>query len=357
MSANSPVPATDRASTLASVASAAGVSTATVARVLKGRGYVGEETRERVLAVLAATGYQPNALARSLRTQRSHTLGLLLSRIGRNPLFAEIARAVEAAAMRRGYRVLIVNLEGEPERERDGVRRLIESRVDAMLFIHATDPANVAMATAAGIATVQVERVVAHDSPAVTVDNRAGCAEAMAHLIGLGHRRIGYIGVDPGRFPGSMPSIEGERLATYREALAAAKLPCDAAHIRLLPSYPRPGDSDRPGPGHADMLALLDLPDPPTAVLVTGDILATGALQALYERRLRVPDDISVIGYDDNLAPFLAPPLSAVAMPTEALGQAACDLALAAIEGETAPLVVQLQTHLTLRHSTAPPRI
>lgn len=344
----------DRTPTLASVANAAGVSTATVARVLKATGYVGAATRARVLAVLAATGYQPNALARSLRTQRSRTLGILLSRIGRNPLFAEIARAVEAAAMQRFYRVLIVNLEGEPEREREGVRRLIESRVDAMLFIHATDAANVAMAAAAGIATVQVERLVAHESRAVTVDNRAGCLAAMAHLIALGHRRIGYIGVDPGRYPGSMPSIEGERLESYRAALGDAGLPVDPDLTRLLPAYPRPGSTDQVAPGHAEMMALLDLANPPTAVLITGEILATGALQALYARRLRVPDDISVIGYDDNLAPFLTPPLSAVALPTEAIGQAAFELAMEAIAGDPAARVVRLRTELNLRASTGP---
>ena len=350
--------AQDRTPTLASVATAAGVSTATVARVLKGSGYVGTATRARVLAVLAATGYQPNALARSLRTQRSRTLGILLSRIGRNPLFAEIARSVEAAAMQRGYRVLIVNLEGEPEREREGVRQLIESRVDAMLFIHATDAANVAMAAAAGIATVQVERLVAHESRAVTVDNRAGCLAAMEHLIALGHRRIGYIGVDPCRYPGSMPSIEGERLESYRTALVGAGLTADPNLTRLLPVYPRPGNTDQVAPGHAEMMALLDLAQPPTAVLITGEILATGALQALYARRIRVPDDMSVIGYDDQVvAGYTTPPLSTVVLPNYEMGRKAAELLIdMVVHGKPPPArLLKIDGQLIRRGSVATP--
>ena len=121
--------ADSRPATLAVVAEAAGVSTATVARVLHGRGYVASATKERIEQALVATSYRPNAVARGLRTQRSYTLGHLVSSIGGNPLFAEIARAVEREAVRQDYNLIIVNLEGDRERERRGVQRLIESRV------------------------------------------------------------------------------------------------------------------------------------------------------------------------------------------------------------------------------------
>jgi LacI family transcriptional regulator len=345
-----------REATLASVATRAGVSTATVARVLRGHGYVAETTRERVRAALAATGYRPNEHARSLRTQRSLILGLLLSSIGLNPLFAEIARAVENEAERQGYRVLIVNLEADPARERDGVLRLIDSRVEAMVFIHALLPENVALAAKAGIPVVQVERLVSGIGHSVVVDNKAGCTAAMRHLLELGHSRIGYIGVDPAGYRRlGLLSIESERLGSYRDALSEAGLPVDSDLVRLSERYPLERSvREGPAPGYAQMLDLLDQPSPPSAVLVTGDVLSTGVLQALYERGLRVPDDMSVIGYDDNLAPYLAPPLTAVALPTQAMGEAACVLALEAIAGGTTPRGVTLPTTLRIRRSTGP---
>ena len=345
--------------TLAQVAKASEVSTATVARVLSKRGYVAEATRVRVEQVLAETGYRPNAVARGLRTQRTRTLGLLLSSIGVNPMFAQIARAVEDGAVRKGYQVLIVNLEADAGREHAAVLRLIESRVDAMIFNHAVAAENVAIACAAGIPVVQVERLINVPTALVVVDNTIGCEAAMAHLLGLGHRRIGFIGADPARYGHAGPraqSIEAERLGSYRDGLAKAGVAFDPTLI-TLGRYPllMAQNSAEPAPGYVQMQRLLALPVPPTAVFVTSDLLATGVLQAIYAAGLHVPRDISVIGYDDNLAPLLTPPLTAVAMPNQETGNAALRLALAAIAGTPGEMVVTVPTRLVVRRSTAPP--
>ncbi|SDR18440.1 transcriptional regulator, LacI family [Rhizobiales bacterium GAS191] len=353
----SPV-ALSKSATLLGVAQAAGVSTATVARVLHSRGYVAKETRSRVEAAIKAAGYSLNAVARGLRTRRTHTLGHLLSYMTYNPFFAGIASGVDDDAFAKGYKVFNVNLEGNREREHKGVTQLIQSRVDALIFSHAVDAGNVALAMAAGIPVVQVERLVDCPTHAVVVDNLIGCRQAMQHLIGLGHRRIAFVGADPARYVHAGPrpqSIENERLSAYVDCLRQAGISVDRDLV-FLSTYPRrsgfpvaPGEH---GAGYEPMRRFLGLPERPTAVLVTGDVFATGLLQALYEAKLRVPDDISVIGYDDMLAPHLAPPLTAVALPAWELGRTACELALRAIGADLERQVVVLPTRLNIRAST-----
>lgn len=163
-----------RSTTLKDVAEVAGVSTATVARVLHDNGYVAEETRARVERALAETGYRLNKVARGLRTRRSFLLGHLLHAITENPFFAQVALGVEQEALRRGYHVLLYNLQGRAERERAGVEALIERRVDAIVFTTAMRAEHVALATDAGIPVVQVERVTPARSHAVVVNNYVG---------------------------------------------------------------------------------------------------------------------------------------------------------------------------------------
>jgi LacI family transcriptional regulator len=332
-----------------------------VARVLKGRGYVAPATRARIEQALASTNYRPNAVARGLRTQRSFTLGHLVSSLGGNPLFAEIARAVEVEAVRHGYNLTIVNLESDRARERSGVLQLIESRVAAMIFAHAEDETNLDLAIAAGIPVVQIERIRDRPTACVVTDNLVGCGEAMSHLLSLGHRRIGFIGADPALYPHAGPrklSIEQERLTTYLQHLGEAGIALDPSllHLGRYPTHATIEANSGHAPGWREMQALLALHDPPTAVFVTGDLLATGVLQAIYAAGLRVPDDISIIGYDDNLAPYLSPPLTAVALPTPEMGQAACLLTLDCIANAQTPRIITLPTKLHLRASTAAPR-
>jgi DNA-binding LacI/PurR family transcriptional regulator len=349
-----------KSATLIGVAAAAGVSTATVARVLHNRGYVARETRDRVEKAIKAAGYRANAIARGLRTKRTFTIGHLLTSMTYNPFFAGIASGVDDEAFVSGFKVFNVNLEGDRERETKGVLRLMESRVDALIFSHAVDARNVELALAAGIPVVQVERLVDCDTHAVVIDNLVGCRQAMRHLIDLGHRRIAFIGADPQRYHHAGPrpqSIESERLGAYVDCLREAGISVDPDLIRLGVYATRSRFPVGAGPaaGYEPTRQFLALAVRPTAVLVTSDVFATGVLHALHEARLRVPDDMSVVSYDDMLAPHLTPPLTAVALPVGEMGRAAFQLALAAIEANGDHHIVVLPTHLNVRTSTTVP--
>ena len=347
-----------RSVTLLDVARHAGVSRATVARVINAEGYVGEETRAKVEAAVRATGYRPNVVARGLRTQRSYTIGHIVLEIGVNPFFTHVVRAVEDEALANGYKTFLFNHNGNPDDERVAAESFIERRVDAVIFTYAQDAANVALLKAASMPVVQIERQRTGDTNAVLVDNPAGVRLAMHHLIGLGHRRIAFIGGDPALYPHAKVrprSIEEERRDTYIACLEEAGIPIDPDLIRLgrYVKFDRDG-SDIEGYRHTK--ALLALPERPTAIFVATDILASGALQALYEARLRVPDDVSLVGFDNTIAPHLAPKVTSVAQPMAELGLTAFQLALSAIEDPHAePRVVTLQPNLVMRQSTGAP--
>lgn len=342
--------------TLSDVAREAGVSRATVARVLSASGYVGEETRQRVEASVRMTGYRPNVMARGLRTQRSYTIGHITTEFTLNPFFAHVARSVEREALANGYKTFLYNQDGSDEHERAGVERFIERRVDAVIFTYPRDPKSVALLRAADMPVVQIERDLTDDTSAVLVDNRAGAEAGMRHLIALGHRRIAFIGGDPQMFPRSCRrsrSVEEERLDAYGAVLAEAGVGITPDLIRLG-HYHEIEDGWNVA-GYRHMKALLSLADRPSAVMTGCDILAAGALRAIYEARLRVPDDISIVGYDDTLAGLLAPQLTAVAQPMAELGLTAFQLALAAIENKDAvPKAITLSPTLVVRGSTGP---
>jgi len=347
-----------KTATLIEVAKLAGVSTATVNRVLKQQGYISEDARERVLAAVAATNYRPNVVARGLRTQRSQTIGLMLTAITVNPFFVGVAHAVEAAAIAAGYRVVIFNHGGSADHERHGIETFIAQRVDAVLFCTAASAENVDTLVSAGIPAIEIERALTDTARFVRVNNYVGARAAIDHLVGLGHQRIAFVGGDPALYPQDFTrrrSVEDDRLAAYRDGMAAHGLALDPTYIRLGQYYDLDrGISGNEGQQHAD--ALMALPKPPTAIFATCDILAAGVLQSLYIAGKRVPEDISVVGFDDTLAPALAPALTSVAQPLTALGRQGFDLALAAIEGREMPDEIVLNANLTIRRSTGPAR-
>ncbi|MCC6315232.1 MAG: LacI family DNA-binding transcriptional regulator [Thermomicrobiales bacterium] len=352
----------NRRATLKDVAAAAGVSTATVARVLHGNGYVAEATRRRVETAVDRTGYHINAVAQGLRRQRTSTLGLLVPGIIPNPFFASVAHGVEQEAVRHGCGVLTVNTFGDPERERIGVETLLRRRVDALLFTAPRHEDNVRLARAADIPVVQIERKTAIDTLAVTVDNWIGAFTATRHLLDLGHRRIAYIGVDPDRVrhrPGAAthPNVEQDRLSGFQDAMTRAGVPIDNDLVALGSCYYDQATGMSNSIGHDWMRTFLGLPDPPTAVFATSDIFAAGVLQAAYERGLRVPDDVSIVGFDDTYAKFFAPPLTTVGQPMVEIGEAAARLALRDLGSlvGSAERSLGFVTRLIVRASTGPP--
>jgi DNA-binding LacI/PurR family transcriptional regulator len=352
-----------KSTTLIQVADRAGVSIATVSRVLRNNGYVAPQTRKRVEEAIRATGFRVNAVAQGLRSQRTFTIGHLMQSIAPNPFFAQVALGVESEARCGGYSVLLFNVNGEAQFEAEGLNRLIERRVDAVIFTTAVDAANVADAVAADIPVVQVERYTPVPTHMVRVNNYAGSAEAARHLVELGHTDIAYIGVDPTKgstttgYPGHR-EVDEQRMCGFTETMERHQLPVKRNLIRICRSYGAVGDiAAAPAEACEAARSLLAERPRPTAIFATYDIFAAGVLQAVYEAGLRVPADISVIGFDNTYAPYLAPQLTTVDQPMLDIGRTAARIVVQILQEEAPPLSLRtetLSTRLVVRASTGP---
>lgn len=336
--------------TMKDVASKAQVSTATVARVIHGRGFVSKVSRQKVEKAIEQTGYRINILAQSLRRQRTKTIGHLLTSISPNPFFAGVELGVEHEALKNGYSVLIWNVFEEPERERRGVETFIQRQVDAMIFTTPIEAQNVQLALDANIPVVQVERPTKIQTHAVLVDNYTGSKLAIEHLIELGHRRIAFIGGNPRAYR-TNPIVDEQRLAGYRDTLMQHGITPRDEWI-VLGKYYSLED------GFHTMERFVAEGNI-TAVFTACDILAAGALQAIYEKKLRVPEDISVVGFDNTYASYLSPPLTTVEQPMFEIGQTAAKIAIDALnkqDDQNDDLQVEcLLTRLKIRNSTFAP--
>ncbi|MFF3335912.1 LacI family DNA-binding transcriptional regulator [Streptomyces sp. NPDC002888] len=307
--------------TMADVARCAGVSVATVSHVLNDTRPVLPHTRQAVLDAIDELGYTPNTLARSLVTSRTRSIGLAVSAIS-NPYFTEILQGVEAGALEHGYSLLIADPHDDPEHERKVVQLLHERRVDGMIVAPSADPPDLlAYLTRHDVPAVLLDRVIddrADGAPRfdqVCAENAEPMALLVAHLADLGHRRIALVAGLPGL------STTSERISGYRHGLAAAGLPCDA---RLLVH----GDSATAGAERATE-ALLALAAPPTALVTGNNAMTIGALRALRERGMSVPDDIALCCFDDFAwADLFAPRLTAIAQPSKEIGARAVQVLL-----------------------------
>ncbi|MFF4339011.1 LacI family DNA-binding transcriptional regulator [Kitasatospora sp. NPDC001540] len=324
----------ERRPTLHDVAGEAGVSAKTVSRVLNGDGPVAAATRERVLAAVRRLGFRPNLMARSIRTGGpDSTVGLVLPDLG-NPFFGALADGVEGAVRGRGLTVLLGCSGGDAAREAEVVGAFLARRTSALLVVPAGGGGEtLAAARAVGVPLVYLDRP-GPGADCVVSSNRAGAREGVAHLLGAGHRRVGFLG----DLPASLYTRR-ERLAGWREALAAAGLPAPA---ELVAGARTAAEAERAA------LALLALPEPPTALFASNVNAATGALLALGRSGRR---DVALLSFDDlPLAEVLDPPLSAVAQAPALLGATAARLALARLDGDgTPPRTETVPTRLVLR--------
>ncbi|MCL6667084.1 LacI family DNA-binding transcriptional regulator [Streptomyces panaciradicis] len=314
--------------TMADVARSAGVSVATVSHVLNGTRPVLPHTRQSVLDAIDRLGYTPNTLARSLVTSRTRSIGLAVSAIS-NPYFTEILQGVEAAALDAGHGLLIADPHDDPAHERTVVQLLHERRVDGMIVAPSAEPRELLTYLARhDVPTVFLDRLVEADAEGaraprdgdlrfdqVCAESAEPTARLVAHLAGLGHRRIALIAGLPGL------STTRERIAGYREGLAAAGLPHDddlLAH----------GDSESAGAARATA-ALLSLAAPPTALVTANNAMTLGALRTLRDRGLSVPDDMALCCFDDfPWADLFSPRLTAIAQPGREIGTQAVRLLL-----------------------------
>lgn len=323
--------------TITDVARAADVSVATVSKVINGRYGVAQATSTRVQQVIEDLGYESSLVARSLRSHRTHVIGILVAEF--EPFSTEILKGAAAAVADAGYELLAyTGASSGPGWERRYLSRLSGTLIDGAVLV---TPSVVDVD-----AQVPVVAVDPHTGPSgfpsVDSDNLTGARLATDHLIELGHRRIGFLG---GR-----PDLESSQLREtgYREALAAAGLPVDESLIRV-------GDY-RSEPARAPMSELLALGNRPTAVFAANDISAIAAMEVATEAGLRVPDDLSVVGFDDvPEAAGATPPLTTVRQPIQRLGAEAVTLLLALLDGERpASTHIRLDTTLVRRGSTAP---
>ena len=344
---------TEHKITMKDVAEAASVSTATVGRVLHGRGYVSEDTRERVEEAILRTGFRLNMVAQSLRRSRSMTIGHLLTSIVPNPFFAGIELGVEQEAIRHGYNVLIWNVLSDPAREREGVEAFIRRQMDAIIFTTPLDTANVELARQAGVPVIQIERPYRENTHLVMVDNQVGATAAAEHLIELGHRNIAFIGKKFNDQTSLHEAVDLQRRDGWANTLMKYG-------IVPRPEWYAEADLYSSEQGFQVTQGFLSIQPAITAIMAACDILAAGALQAIYQHGLRVPEDISVVGFDDTYAPILTPPLTSVRQPVYEIGCEAARLAIELAEVQdrtTGPLHSRrLETSLVVRNSTGVPR-
>jgi LacI family transcriptional regulator len=332
--------------TITEVARRAGVSAMTVSRVVNRSGYASPATRAKVEQAIAELGYVPNAVARHLRSKRSKTIALVVSDIT-NPFFTTIARGVEDAAALHGYAVMFANTDESESEEIEYLRMLAQRQIDGVLLVPAGNSAEpFRLLHRQRIPVVVIDRrVAARKVDEVRCDSEQGAYELVRHLIALGHTRIAVI---TGR---RNISTSTDRVVGYERALRDAGLPV-SPDLVTYDSFSLEG-------GYRQVRRILQNDPMPTAIFATNNFLAFGALRALRETNLRIPDDVSLVTFDDLPAEWHDDPfITVLAQPAYELGRQATELLLCRLDGEKRPKrqVVVLPGELIVRRSSGPPR-
>jgi DNA-binding LacI/PurR family transcriptional regulator len=329
--------------TLEHVAARAGVSRALVSLVLRGSTRVSAESRRKVHAAAAALGYRPNVMAASLASRRTRTVGLLLNDL-HNPWFADVSEGVQHVAEKNGYRVLIGSGNGRAKGEEDALESFLELRADGIILAGPRLRASAVATAAAEVPIVSVGRPMrARRVDTIVDDDRLGAKLVVRHLVELGHRAIAHI--DGGSGAGARPRRRG-----YEEAMRELGL---ADEIRVFH-----GDfTDVAGAQAAHRL--LESGEMPTAVFASNDFAAAGVLDRLEDEGLRIPEDISLVGYDNTfLAALHHMSLTTVDQPREEMGRLAMAALLDRLEGgRTSPVRHVVAPSLVVRRTSGPCRV
>jgi LacI family transcriptional regulator len=323
------------------VAALAGVSIATVSHVLNGTRGTRPDTRARVLAAIDELGYSQNQAARNLARGRSSLLGLIISDI-RNPFFPEVTSKFQDQAIAHAMDALVLNTNYDPQRTLNAVRRLVGLQVPGVAVLTSQiDPAAADLLPQAGIASVYLDLGrVARNLSNIVVDYEHGISQALEHLVGLGHRRIGYIGG-----PLQLPSAQVRRKAFMESAVQRAIEPAQAI------------DSDFSVRGGYLACEEMLRDSPPTAIVTGNDLMAIGVLHRAYDAGLKVPQDLSVVGFDDIVfSEYTQPALTTVAVPRSEIGAVAFQALWEMIhDPEHAGREFRVDTKLVTRQTTCPP--
>jgi LacI family transcriptional regulator len=334
--------------TLREVAKRAGVDISTVSRVLRGDANfsVRSDTRERILRVAAELDYRPNAIARSLKTRSTRTLGMLIPDIT-NPIFPAIYKGVEDMARQLGYSVILVNTGPRSQEEDPNIALLKEKRVDGFILATAytTDESLERLRRDNYPVVLVNRRVPGMTDRFVAPDDALGAQLAVTHLIELGHKRIGHIS-------GPLYTETGlSRFTAYRRCLKEHGLP-------FVPSWVQESDFNEER-GYAAMAQLLQVPDPPTAVFCANDLVAIGAIRKARESGLEVPRDLSIVGFNDlPWTDRIQPPLTTIRIPLYEMGSMAARMLLQIIAGQQPdPPFWVAPPEMVIRASTCPPAL
>jgi LacI family transcriptional regulator, fructose operon transcriptional repressor len=322
------------------VAKAAGVSTATVSRVLSNGEHVRPGVRKRVMEAVEQLDYRPNLVARSLRAQQTNTIGLIVSDI-RNPFFTSISRAVEDTAYEKGFGLFLCNTDENPEKEAIYLNLMRDENVAGVIFSPTRQSAAKFASFNVSFPIVIVDRSVGDaEVDVVLLDNVDSAYRLTTHLLEQGYRQIAAL-------CGDMSTTGKERYTGYEKALRASGLEPVMEQVKFV--HPR---SEA---GYAATMKLLDLPQGPDALLTTNSLLAEGALQAIRERGLTIPGDIALVTFDETAwASLVQPPITLIAQPTYEIGQTATELLLKRIADPGRPTrQVILKGRLLERGSSA----
>ena len=331
--------------TIVDVAAKAGVSFGTVSRVINNDVHVKPETRERVLEAMQHLGFVANRQARSLAGGKSNTIGVLVPDLGTGYI-GEIIRGIDIELSLTGLDLILYTTHRTASKEASYVANLAKGMVDGLLLVLPRNPADyIGTLTRSDFPFVLIDHQgTGEDCPAVGATNWQGAYTATEYLIKLGHQRIGFI-------TGSMDlGCAVDRLEGYRSALRTH-------HIPELPGLVYEGTFFQPD-GYAGASAMLDGPYPPTAIFASNDVMAMGVMDAVRNRGLRIPDDISVVGFDNiPQSAMVYPALTTVQQPLEQMGRVATQMLLAILNNPKKTINrIELPTELIIRSSSSPPK-
>lgn len=332
--------------TIKEVADYAGVSVATVSRVLNQTGYVSDDLRQRVQEAAARLQYRPSRVAKSLRRQKTETVGVLVPQLDQ-PFFSKLTFAIQQRLLGDGYYTLVGSSIEDSEAEAAYIEMLVGQRVDGVVIVPTgTNSGNVERLLNYDIPVVMVDRDIPQltDLDRVMCDNQGGAFTATQHLLELGHRRISFIGG---------PAYSEPVKARQRGVEAALK----THGMALSPDQFITGQLPQFEMGYTAARDLLRQSPRPTAIFAFSDVTAIGAIHAANELGIRIPEDISIIGFDNiPMAAYTYPELTTVSQPIQAMGRAAGDLLMKRIQGDTSSVQrITLETALVIRKSTAEP--
>lgn len=329
--------------TMKQVAEQAGVSTTTVSHVINNTRVVSEDVRARVQDVIAQLRYVPSAVARSLKNDRTHTIGMMVPN-NSNPYFAELIRGIEDAAFKLGYNIILCNSYDDAGKQVAYIRVLMEKRIDGLILVSSgTDPELARFLADDQIPKVLVDREVSGvAADFIESDHEQGGYLGTSYLLGLGHRAIACV---------SGP----ERLLTSRDRVAGYRRALAEAGVAFRPEWLVHSDFTSEG-GYQAFRQLLALPRRPSAIFAGNDLMAIGGICAASEAGVQIPAQLSVMGYDDiALAAYSNPPLTTISQPKQEMGALTARVLLARMQNPDAPLRRELlQPALAVRKSTAP---